>query len=114
MSIKSAIYGVLNDVGPTFPAIAPEGTKAPYIRYLGIGGEDEQTYDGDGYGATQGSVQVDAFALDYGSAERLAQSARRALYDAAALTVGKIIDLPDDYEEKTKLFKVSFQVDAWE
>lgn len=114
MSIKTAVYAALKPTGSTFPVLAPAGTKPPYIRYAGIGGTDEATYDGDGMGATSGTIQIDIFALDYASADRLAQTARQALYASPAVTVGQITDLPDDYEVNTKLFRVSFQLEAWE
>lgn len=114
MSIKTAIYAALKSAASTFPLVAPQGTSPPYIRYAGIGGSDDVTFDADGMGATSGTIQIDAFALDYGTAEKLAQAARKALYASPAVTVGEITDLPDDYEGDTKLFKVSFQVEAWE
>ncbi len=114
MSIKTALHAALKDVAPTFPVLAPQGTSPPYIRYSGVGGRDEASYDADGMGATSGTLQIDVFALDYGTADRLAIAARAALYAYAGLTVGEIIYLPDDYEGDTKLFRVSLQVDAWE
>jgi hypothetical protein len=114
VSIKTAVYAALKPVGSTWPVLAPAGTKPPYIRYTGIGGRDEASYEGDGLGATSGILQIDIFALDYASADRLAQSARQALYASPTVTVGQITDLPDDYEVDTKLFKVSFQIEAWE
>lgn len=114
MSIKTAMYTALKVTGPTFPVVAPQGTAAPYVRYAGIGGREAPSFDADGMGATSGTIQVDSFALDYSAAEKLAQAARKALYASSAVTVGEIIDLPDDYEGDTKLFKVSFQVEAWE
>ncbi len=114
MSIRTSIFKALNPVCPTFPVLAEQGTKPPYIRYSGIGGGDEPTYDGDGTGATSGTVQVDAFALDYPTADRLSHEARQALYASPDVTVGQITDLPDNYEVDTKLFSVSFQIEAWE
>jgi hypothetical protein len=114
VSIKTAIYAALKDAGPAFPVVAPQGTAAPYLRYVGIGGSDDVTFDADGLGATSGLVQVDAFALDYATAQRLLESARAALYASPAVTIGDLTYLPDDYEGDTKLFKASFQVEAWE
>jgi hypothetical protein len=114
MSAKSAVFKALNAVAPTFPVKAPLGTKAPYIRYLRVGGRDATTYDANGDGATSGTFQIDVFTTEGGSAERLAIDARAALYASASLTIGEVIDLPDEFEDDTKLFKVSFQLDAWE
>lgn len=114
MSIKSAIYAALSPVAATHPVVAPPGAVAPYLRYQGVAGVDEATYDGDGMGATSGRVQIDAFATDFGTAERLSRQARAALYAYPGLTVGEITDNPDDFEADTKLFRVSFDVTAWE
>jgi len=114
MSIKTAIYAALSPVAPTWPVVAKQGTEPPWLRYQGVAGVDTSNYDGDGMGATSGRIQVDAYALDYGTADRLSKEARAALYAYAGLTVGEITDNPDDYEEDTKLFCVSFDVTAWE
>lgn len=114
MSIKSTVYAALSPVVQTFPVVAPQGTVGPYLRYLGVAGVDEPSYDADGMGATSGRVQVDAFATDYGSAERLSKQARAALYAHPDLTVGEITDNPDDFEVDTKLFRVSFDANVWE
>ncbi|KAF1005474.1 MAG: hypothetical protein GAK28_03226 [Luteibacter sp.] len=114
MSIKSAVYAAIKDVVATFPVVAPQGTKPPYLRYSGIGDRDESTYDADGMGATSGTIQIDSFALSYADAVRNLAAARAALYASPGVTVGEIVGLPDDYEGDTKLFKVSMQVEAWE
>lgn len=114
MSIKSAIYAAIKDVVASFPVVAPQGTKPPYLRYSGIGGRDEPTYAGDGMGATSGTIQIDSFAISYADAVRNLAAARSALYASPGMTVGEIVDLPDDYEADTKLFKASMQVEAWE
>lgn len=114
MSIKSAVYAAINGAVPAFPVVAPQGTKPPYLRYSGIGGRDEPTYAGDGMGATSGTIQIDSFALSYADAVRNLAAARAALYASPRMTVGEIVDLPDDYEADTKLYKASMQVEAWE
>jgi len=114
MSIKTALYAVLKTVHATYPVVAPLGSQPPYFRYLGIGDRDAATYDGDGMGATSGTVQIDSFALSYGEAERNLEAAKEALYASPLVTVGEIVGLPDDYEEDTKLFKTSMQIEAWE
>jgi hypothetical protein len=114
MSIKTAIYAALSPVAATYAVVAEQGAQPPWIRYQGVAGVDMANYDGDGMGATSGRIQVDAFALDYGTAERMSRQARAALYSSPGLTVGEITDNPDDYEGDTKLFRVSFDVTAWE
>ncbi|MEO7466721.1 MAG: DUF3168 domain-containing protein [Sphingobium limneticum] len=113
MSVETAIYAALKDVAPTFPTIAPQGTKAlPRITYQRVSGSDEPNYSGDGFGATTVRVQIDVWANDYPTARDFSDRARAALY--AALTVGQVTDNPSDYESDTKLHRASFDIEAWE
>jgi hypothetical protein len=112
MTVKATLRAVLEVVAPTFPVIAPQGTTGKRLTYQGIGGGDSSTFDADDESATRALIQVDAWAEDYGTAERLSKQARAAIY--VGMTVGEITDNPDDYEEETKLFRVSFSVLAWE
>jgi hypothetical protein len=112
MSVLSAIYKAIKDVAPTWPGVAPEDAPRRRLTYALVTGTDYSTYAGDGRGASKKRVQVDAWAESAGDARRLSDEARAALY--AAMSVGLINDNPDDYELDTKLFRASFDIEAWE
>lgn len=115
MSVETQAVAVLKTVSANvYPTIAPQvtGSTLPRITYQLVAGFDEPSYDADGSGASKRRIQIDFWAGDYGTARRLADQARAALY--AGMTVGQITDNPSDYEADTKLHRASFDIEAWE
>lgn len=111
MSVQGDLVAALKVIAPVFPVVAKAGTTGPRFTYQTVGGTNTETFDAGEQAASYVRVQVDCWADDFGTAQRLAIAARTALY--ASLTVGEMTTNPDDYESDTGLFRASFDVTAW-
>jgi hypothetical protein len=112
MSVQGDLKAALTAIAPTWPVIAPKGTTGKRFTYQTVAGSDTLTFDDGDISAKWVRIQVDAWAGDYGTAQRMAIDARAALY--VALDVGEMTTNPDDYEGAEDLHRASFDVYAWE
>jgi hypothetical protein len=109
MSLETLIVTALTPLAPTTPFGDANPASRPRITYQKVAGSDNENLRGAG--PYRGRRQIDVWALTYAQADGLAAQAKVAL--RSGLNVGSITDNPDDYEEDTKLHRVSFDVAAW-
>lgn len=109
MSLETLIVAALTPLAPTTPFGDANPASRPRITYQKVAGSDNENLRGAG--PYRGRRQIDVWALTYAQADGLAAQAKVAL--RSGLNVGSIMDNPDDYEEDTKLHRVSFDVAAW-
>jgi hypothetical protein len=110
MTIDEQIVAAITPLG--FP-ITPWSKADPNARtrftYLLIAGSDNGNLSGAGVQSSR--YQIDLWCETLDQARLLAADAKVAL--RAGLIIGRITDNPDDYEQDTKLTKVSFDIAAW-
>lgn len=103
------VYG---GIAPDSVRKEPETTRRPYITHFHMGGDLGMTFCGPD-GSDQGSVQIDCWANDRGTATALAwQVIARLKTQGTDFAVDTIRRLPSDYEPDTKLHRVSWEVTA--
>lgn len=92
------------------PVMQPPGGTA-WATIQRVTGRRHVDLEGGG-GAPKGRFQFDCWALSRANALDLAEDLKDGLPDL--LTIGDIVDNPDDYDVDTKLHRISFDIEVWQ
>lgn len=109
MTLEQSIMAACMPLAKTYPRGSADATQRPRLTFTRIVGVDNGNLAGAGPQRIR--TQIEVWADTWATARSLADQAKAAL--RAALIVGGVTDIPDDFDVDTKLHRVGFDVSAW-
>ena len=111
LEAAAAVKTLTGDENRIYPQILPQKPDLPAITHTRIGGAPVSSFDGQD-GLDNGLYQLDCWAETAKAARQLADAVAAAIDDAAALgsTLESVVN---DYEEDTRLYRVSMDFSFW-
>jgi hypothetical protein len=94
-----------------YALVLPDGTDYPALTYQRISTVPVNSLAGSS-GLDQVRVQIDCWAATYGAAKALADEVRPVM-EAAAFK-GLLVTDTDDYDEVTRLYRISMDFYCWQ
>lgn len=114
MNAEGAIWSAILASAPVtalvgtrvYPMMLPQGPTFPAVVYQRISTVPDMLVDGPGFAPIR--MQLSMWATTFGGARTLADAVVTALhgYHGGELRLSRLINLLDDYEPDTKLFRV--------
>jgi hypothetical protein len=120
MTIEADLKSHLSTAGITAlvndritPVPRPEGSDKPAVTYQVIADAPQTDLDGGDSGLNNYRIQIDVWARSHDSAKQIAELIRVRMKTAAATFKSVPLSMLEDYEDDTKLHRVSRDFSIW-